>query len=117
MSTLPLNANQPFPIMFVALIAHQKFDDVEVCAVARAEDLTYSLTLNDSDCNGVIIGSDDVTVLCRNVRERTATATLEVCGGSFCKTADTPLSESLTHTHSLSRTPIHSKNANYIAAT
>ena len=75
---------------------------MEVCAVARAEDLTYSLTLIESDCSDVIIGDDDVTVLCSNVTDGTTTATLEVCGGSFCKTADTPLSESLMHIHSLS---------------
>ena len=97
--------------MFVALIAHQIFDDVEVCAVAMAEDLTYSITLIESDCDDVVIGGDNISVLCRNVKNGMATATLEVCGGSFCKTANTSLSESLTrthtHTHTLSLSVTH----------
>ena len=109
-SAVPLNAHQPFH-MFVALIAHQKFDDVEVCAVARGEDLTYSITLIESDCDDVVIGGDNISVLCRNVKNGMATATLEVCGGSFCKTANTSLSESLTcthtHTHTLSLSLCH----------
>ena len=99
--------------MFVALIAHQKFDDVEVCAVAWEEDLTYSITLIESDCDDVVIGGDNISVLCRNVKNGMVTATLEVCGGSFCKTANTSLSESLTCTHTRTHTHTLSLSLSY----
>ena len=85
----------------------QRFTDTQVCAVAKAEDLSYDVMLSDNtDCEDVMVEENGVRVLC-NTKDMTGNVTIHVCGGSFCKSLTTPLSESLTHTHTHTHTHIH----------
>ena len=82
----------------------QRFTDTQVCAVAKAEDLSYDVMLSDNtDCEDVMVEENGVRVLC-NTKDMTGNVTIHVCGGSFCKSLTTPLSESLTHTHTHTHT-------------
>ena len=78
-----------------------------MCAVAKAEDLSYDVRLsNNTDCEDVMVDENGVRVLC-NTKDMTGNVTIHVCGGSFCKSLTTPLSESHPHPHTHTHTHTH----------
>ena len=94
-------------IVYYTCMSIQIFTDTQVCAVAKAEDLSYDVRFSDNtDCEDVMVDENGVRVLC-NTKDMTGNATIHVCGGSFCKSLTTPLSESHTHTHTHKHTHTH----------
>ena len=94
-------------IVYYTCMSIQRFTDTQVCAVAKAEDLSYDVMLSDNtDCEDVMVDENGVRVLC-NTKDMTGNVTIHVCGGSFCKSLITPLSESHTHARTHARMHAH----------